>query len=317
MAVLGFIKQVGKGYGEDKIGLHSAAFAYGAIFSLGSMLLVLLSIVGFVYGEQAASGKLFAQLSSSVGPETAKTIQNVVANMHNSGAGPLAFIIGTIGALLGAAGLTSQLQNAMNSILDVVPDPKGGLKRTVYVKLKNMLLVVLGGLFVLASLIASSVITGVGHRVQEQLGTPPFALELLNNLVSLLILATLLFLVYKVIPDLIIPKKILWVTALSITLLFIVGKIVLAIIIGHNGTASAYGAAAALISLLLWIYYSGQILFLGAEGMKVYAFNHAITYKPKKYSLRRSTVHLDSDTYLSKLAQDWLRDYRRSQRHDK
>jgi membrane protein len=313
MALFGFLKQVGKGFGQDKIGQLSAAFAYGAIFSLGSMLLVLISIIGFVYGEQAASGKLFTQLSSTLGADTAKTIQDVVANMHNSGAGPVAFIVGTIGALLGAAGLTSQLQSAMNSILSVVPDPKAGIKRTVYVKLKNMLLVIVGGLFVLASLVVSTLVAAAGRTTQEQIGVPPIALELLNNFVSLLILMTLLFFLYRVIPDVRIPKKILWVTALCVTLLFVVGKVVLAIIIGHNGAANAYGAAATLISLLLWIYYSGQILFLGAEGMKVYAFNNSITYKPKRYSLRRATVTVDSDTFAGRLGQAWLRGFRKSQ----
>jgi membrane protein len=314
MALFRFLKQVGQGFGQDKIGQLSAAFAYGAIFSLGPLLLVLISIIGFVYGDQAASGKLFDQLSSTLGADTAKTIQDVVANTHKSGAGPIALILGIIGMLLSAAGLTSQLQNAMNSILGVVPDPKGGIRRTVYVKLKNMLLVVFGGLIVVASLVVSALIAGLGQKVQEQIGIPPVALELLNNLVSLLILATLLFFFYRVVPDVIIPKKILFTTSLVITLLFVIGKLVLALIIGRNSTASAYGAAAALISLLLWIYYSGQILFLGAEGMKVYAFNNSITYRPKKFSLRRTTVQLDSDSFANRLGQSWLRGFRKSQR---
>ena len=264
-----------------------------------------------MYGEQAASGKLFSQLSDVLGPDTAKTIQNVVTNIHHSRAGVVALILGTVGMLLSAAGITSQLQTALNAILGVVPDPKGGLKRTVYVKIKNMLLVVLGGVIVVASLIVSTTISGIGAKVQQQTGIPPVALELLNTAVSLAIMTLLLFFVYRVIPDVVVPPKVLLVTSLCVTILFVIGKVILAIIIGRNGTASAYGAAATLISLLLWIYYSGQILFLGAEGIKVYAFNHSLTYRPKKFTLRRTTLQLDGNNVGSRLGEAWVRGFRK------
>jgi membrane protein len=317
MRLISFLKQLGQGFGTDKIGQLSAAFAYGALFSLGPLLLMLISIIGFVYGDDAASGKLFDQLSATLGPDTAETIQTVVANTHKSSAGTLAFILGVVGMLLGAAGITSQLQNSMNSILGVVPDPKGGIRRTIYVKLKNVLLVVLGGTIVLATLIISAVIAGLGSKVQEQIGISPVVLELLNNGVSLLTLVLLIFWLYKVVPDVRIPNKILLMTSLGVTLLFFVGKLVLAFIIGRNGTASAYGAAATLIALLLWIYYSGQILFLGAEGMKVYAFDNSIEFRPKRFSLHRSTIHVDGSGFGNRLTEAWLRGFRKAEADQK
>jgi membrane protein len=309
MAFYSFPKQVVQGMGNAKIGQLSAAFAYGAIFSIGPLLIVLISIIGFVYGQQASQGELLSKLSGTVGPDAAKTIQNLVAHTHKSGDGVFALIIGSIGALLGAAGITSQLQNAFNSILGVVPDPRGGIKRTIYVKVKNAALVVLAGVVVIVSLVISAILTGLGGKLQHQYGTPTVLLEMANNLLSLVILSAILYLLYRTVPDLVIPKKIAAGTALSITCLFVVGKFILAIIIGRNGTASAYGAAATLITLLLWIYYSGQILFIGALGMRVYGANHSLEYKSKKFSLKRTTVHIDGGKVKGSLVEAWVRGF--------
>jgi membrane protein len=314
VALIGFLKQVFRAFGRDKVGQLSAAYAYSAIFSVGPLLLVLTSIVGFVYGERAAQGKLYDQLASAVGPSTAQTIQHAVAHTHQGGTGIIALVIGIVGMLVGAAAITSQLQTSFDELLDVVPDPKAGIRRTIYVKLKNMLLVVLGGIVILASLVLSAIVAATGATLQRHVGLPPVAVELLNDLLSVAILTGLLYLLYRVVPDAVIPRKVLLMTSFVVALLFTLGKIVLAFIIGRNGTASAYGAAAGLISLLLWIYYSGQILFLGAEGMKIYALNRSLDYRPKRYNIRRTTIHIDGKDIRSRLSEGWVRGYRKATR---
>jgi membrane protein len=305
------VKQLLQEFSKDKVSQLSAAFSYGAIFSIGPLLLVLVSVVGFVYGERAAQGKLFSELSGSLGPSTARTIQNVISHSHKTSSGILALILGIFGMLLGAAGITSQLQSSFNTILGVVSDPKGGIKRTIYVKLKNIFVVLLGGLVIAASLVASTVILGYGQKLRHSLGIPAFTLELLNSLVSLSVFMLMLYLLYRTLPDVVLPRKIVLVTSLGVSVLFLIGKIVLGIIIGRNGTTSAYGAAASVISLLLWIYYSGQILFLGSEAIKVYGFNHSLSYQPKKFSLKRNTVTIDSESFGGKLIESWLRGFRK------
>ena len=136
-------------------------------------------------------------------------------------------------------------------------------------------------------------------------------LELANNLLSLAILTSILYLIYRVIPDVVVPKRVVLSTAAVITTLFVIGKIVLGIIIGRNGTASAYGAAASLITLLLWIYYSGQILFIGAEGIKVYGNLHSLDYRPKKFNLKRTTIHIDGSHGAAALTGAWVRGFKK------
>jgi membrane protein len=310
MLKIATLKQLLQEFSKDKVGQLSAAFSYGAIFSLGPLLLVLISVIGFIYGAQAAQGKLVSELSGTLGASGAHTIQSVINHSHKSSRSVLALVIGVVGMLLGATGITSQLQNSFNSILGVVPDPKGGIKRTVYVKAKNVLVVLLGGLVIAASLVASTLVIGFGKKLKNDIGIPAIGLEVLNSLISLTVFV-MLYLVYRTLPDLIIPKKIALKTAIWVSVLFLIGKIILSIIIGRNGTTSAYGAAASVISLLLWIYYSGEILFLGSEGIKVYGYNHSITYKPKKFNLKRTTVTLDSENFNGKLAEAWVRGFRK------
>jgi membrane protein len=317
MSAFRFVKQVIKEFGQDKVGLLSAAFAYVAIFSIGPLLLVLISVAGLVFGDAAANGNLFAHLSGAIGPSAAKTVQSAVAHAHQSGGNGVALAAGIVGTLLGAAGLTTQLQNSFNAIFNVVPDPRGGLKRLVYVKLKNILLVIVAGLAVIVSLVISTLVSGLGDRVKQYVNVPPFGLEALNNLASFAAFVLILYLIYKVLPDVRIPSKVALTASAAVAALFIIGKVALGFIIGRNGAASAYGAAASLVTLMLWVYYSGQILFIGAEGIKVYGFNHAITYEPKKFNLKRHTIHVDNAKLANKLVEAAARGFKKGQSRKK
>jgi membrane protein len=154
-------------------------------------------------------------------------------------------------------------------------------------------------------------VNAFGHRFNSYAGLPPAGLEIVNNLVSLAVFALIIYLLYRVVPDVQIPRKIVLVTSLMVALLFLAGKVVLAVVIGHNGTASAYGAAASLVTLMLWAYYSAQIMFLGAEGMKVYAYKQALVYRPKKHSLKRETIHIDHHGLPGRVSEAFARGFKK------
>jgi membrane protein len=308
-----FCKKTYSEFGEDKGGTLSAAFAYFAIFAIGPVLLIIISIVGFVFGEKAASGQLIGQLSSWVGPNAAKSIQSAVLHTHKSGGGIIALVAGTIGTILAAVGLSNQLQNSFDIIFDAVPDPKASIKRTVYTKFKNFILLVGTGLVVIASVVVSTVVAAIGSRLHEHFSAPAIAIESFNTVVSLIIFIFILYIIYKVLPDVFIPKNIVLAASAVVSLLFMVGKIVISFIIGRNATASAYGAAASLIVLLLWFYYAAQILLLGAEGIKVYGDNHALVYKAKKYTLKRRILSVElEDNLFGRSIERFAQGYKRS-----
>lgn len=296
-----FIKTVQE-FSADKAGQMSAAFAYIAVFSIGPLLLVLVSLVGIIFGEKAAQGQLYSQLSSMFGPQTAKTLQTVIANTYHSGSGVIALGAGIIGILLGAIGLSSQLQNSFNTILGAVPDPKGGIKRTIYIKLKNLLIVGLAALVIITSVVVSTIVNS------DNLG---LGAEVINTAASLAIFIFTLYLIYRFLPDLIIPRKIALVTAAGVGMLFIIGKVVLALVIGKNATASAFGAAASLVVLLLWLYYTAQILILGSEAIKVYGENNKLNYKPKSYTIKRRSIVLNVNQDIrGRLLESFIQGYK-------
>lgn len=280
-----FVKRVFSEFGKDKAGLLSSAFAYTAVFSIGPLLLVLISIVGFIYGQRAAQGQLFGQLNGAVGPDTAKTLQNLVAHTSSTGKGVAGLVVGAVGLLLGAGSITAQLQNSFDIILRAKADPKAGIKFTVYTKLKNIGIVMLGAFVALASVVLSAVLAGLGRGI---------LLELLNALVSFVIFIIVLYLVYRFLPDVVIPRGLALKTAAAIGLMFLIGKVILGFIIGRNGTAGAYGAAASVIVLLLWFYYTAQILLLGAEGIKVYSETHEILLPAKRYTVKNKSLDVNA-----------------------
>jgi membrane protein len=299
MSLLKYLKQILDESGRDHVGILSSALAYTSIFAITPLLLIVISVVGFFFGAKAVSGELFNQLQSLVGSNAAKTIQDAIAHTHNSHHGGLAFVIGVAGTLLAAAALTGQLQFGFDSIFAVVPDSKAGFKQLVYTKFKNAVTLVLGSLVVTVSVLASALISGLGRHLQDKWGTPPLTLQLINIGVSLAVFVLILYLIYKVLPDVILPRKVVFWASMIIGLLFLVGKIILGVVIGHNGTASAYGTAASLITLLLWFYYTGQILFMGAEGIKVYLNRRGHIYKSKRYALRQKTLNIYAKNNLA------------------
>lgn len=292
MVLLKFLKQVIDEFGRDKAGQLSAAFAYVSIFAIAPMLLVAISIIGFFFGQTAVEGRLFGQLQEVVGSDAARTIQDAIVNTYNSPNSVLALVVGTIATLLVAAALTTQLQNAFDSIFSVITDPKAGIKQLIYVRLKNAVVLIAGSLVIAISVLVGALITGLGTRLQDYLNIPGFTLQILNIGVSFGVFVFILYLIYRVLPDVYLPRKVVFYTSLIIGVLFLVGKLVLGVIIGRNGAAGAYGAAASLIILLLWFYYTAQILFLGAEGMKVYLNNQGYIYKSKRYTLRQKTINI-------------------------
>jgi membrane protein len=283
--MLKFLKRVFTEFGKDKVGLLSSAFAYTAVFSIGPLLLVLVSMVGFVYGREAAQGQLFNQLNGTVGPDTAKSLQNLVAHTNSTGKGVVGLVVGAIGLLLGAGSLTAQLQNSFDIILRAQADPKAGIKFTIYTKLKNIGVVMLGALVALASVVLSAIISAAGKGV---------LLELLNAGVSFVVFVMVLYLIYRFLPDVRIPRGLALKTAAVVSLMFLIGKIILGLVIGRNGTAGAYGAAASVIVLLLWFYYTAQILLMGAEGIKIYAEDRRLALPAKRFTVKRKTLDVNA-----------------------
>lgn len=269
--MINFLKALFKRYGDDDITGRAAALSYFTIFSIGPLLFVILGIVGVFLGNETYKVKLVSEVTEALGSQ-AGSLVNTLSNQNLAGKTTIAFVIGGVGLVLSAIGIFGQLQKSFAAIMRIKAELPGGPKKYIKTKLLALGLVALLSLLLIASLVASTLISAVAAGILFTLAD--FAL-------SVLVLCLVFALLYRTLIDIKIAWKPLFTTSLVVAILFTVGKILLGIVIGNNAGVSAFGAAGSLIALLLWIFYLGQIIYLGVSGLSLYLENHPTAVKPK------------------------------------
>lgn len=279
-AVLELFKETFMEWSEDKAPRLAAALAYYALFSLAPLLIIVIAIAGVLFGEQAVSGQIFAQIQGIVGPEAARAIQDMVANADQPATGLVAGVVGLATILLGASGLFGQLQDALNTIWEVAPKPGRGIMATVRERFISFTMVLGVGFLLLISGVLSAAVTAVGPSLGNVVGGSSIPLRVLDVLISFVVITVLFAMIYRILPDVDIAWGDVWIGAAMTSLLFALGKYAISFYLAHSSTASSYGAAGSLVVMLVWIYYSAQILLLGAEFTQVYAHRYGKEIRP-------------------------------------
>ncbi len=284
----GFVNMLKTTYLEwtaDRAFDMAAALAYFAFLSLAPTLVILLQIVSVVYGEAAAEGRLVAQLEAHMGPQAAAGIQELLKNAHMAEGGTFATIL-SIGALLvSATGLVAHLKRSMNHMWNVVQRPGLGIKGFFRDRVIGVLLILTVGFILLASMVISTLITGMTDVIERALTIPPIAIRAAELIVSGGIITVLFAIIYKFLPDVHIRWKSVWVGAVVTAALFVIGKYLLGLYLGRGTVGSSYGAAGSLVVLLIWIYYSSLIFFMGAEFTQVYSRFKGDPVKPAEHAI--------------------------------
>jgi membrane protein len=279
-AFWGLLRTTVHEWSEDKVPRLGAALAFYSVLSIAPLLLIAIAVAAMVFGREAASGQLVTQMRGMVGPEGAKAIQEMLANNQKPGVGSIAAIIGFATLLFAASGVFGQLQDAMNTIWEVQPKPGRGILGTIRDRFLSFAMVLGSGFLLLVSLLLS---TAVAATFQFAVGLAPGLKPLLqvgDTVVSAVVVTLLFALIFKLLPDAKIAWRDVWVGAILTTILFIAGKALIGLYLGQSSYASAYGAAGSLVVLLVWIYYSSQILFFGAEFTQVYANRYGSRIEP-------------------------------------
>lgn len=315
--IFGLMKDTFKAWSEDKASRLGAALAYYTIFAIGPLILVIISIVAIVYGDEAASGQITGAIDDIVGQDGAEFIQTAVKNANQGGAGTLGTIIGAATLLLGAAGLFGQLQDALNTIWGVRPKPGGGIMLMLRERFMTFLMVIGTGLLLLVSLLVNTVLAGLGDLLKDTLPGGVFIWQIVNYGISLGVIILLFATIFKVLPDVKIGWKDVWVGALVSAVLFLIGQIALGFYFGLSNVGSPYGAAGSLVSVLVWIYYSAQILFFGAEFTQIYANKYGSQVEPADSAEfvsveERARMGMDPKQRQKKRAQRAIGDRRKS-----
>ena len=274
-------------WSEDKCPTLGAALAYYTVFSLAPLMLVLLAVFGLIYGgSDTAREKVTKQMGYFVDHSTVDVVKSIASNAAKPSKGILSAVAGVVIALFGASGIFGQLQDALNTVWGVKPKPGGGIKGVLRARFLSFAMV--GGVCFL--LLVSLTLSSFVHFFSEplkQVVPGGDTIPLLINLALDLVVVTVLFaLIFKYLPDAKIAWRDVWIGAALTTLLFLVGKYALGLYLGSGSAGSAYGAASALITTLLWVYYSGEILLFGAEFTQVYATRYGSKVEPAEHAVK-------------------------------
>ena len=258
----------------------SASLAYYAIFSLAPLLLVVVSIAGLVFGQDAARHQLAQSIQQLAGEQAGHAIEGIAKNPEHKSASLFATIIGLIVLLFGASGVFGELKNALNNIWGVAIKPGRSLLQILSDRLLSFGMVLGVGFLLLISLVVTAALTALSTYMRGLLQWPPALLHSADFAISLAVVTVLFAMIFKILPNVKLRWHDVWIGAIGTALLFALGQFLIGLYLGKSTVASSYGAAGSVIIVLLWIYYSGCILFFGAEFTKVYARRYGCGIKP-------------------------------------
>lgn len=271
---------------DDNAQLWCASLAYYTVFSLAPLLLITISIAGLVLGRSNVQYQIYSQLNGLIGQNGTQLISTMIQHSSKTSTNIFAAVVGFLTLLLGASGVFGQLKQSLNHIWRVKTNPRSGLWGIVRDRLVNFSMLLVIGFLLLISLVASAAITVITSFFNHILPLPGFALEIMNFVVSLIIISILFASIFKILPDIKIRWKYVWPGAITTSLLFTIGKTLIGLYIGNSSMTSTYGAAASLAILLVWVYYAAQILFFGAEFTKAYALHYGYTITPSEFAVK-------------------------------
>jgi len=282
------LKQTFSEWLKDQAPQLGAALAYYTVFSLAPLILLLLAIVGFIFHNDPAGAwrRVTEQMSYFLDQSAMDVVANIAQTASQPNKGMLATIIGILLALFGASGVFGQLQNALNIIWGVKAKPGAGLAGFIRSRFLSFAMVAGVCFLLLVSLVFESLLKSFSHYIQTIFpGGIVIALGV-YSIFDLAVVVLLFALIFKYLPDVKIQWRDVWIGAVMTAIFFAIGKWALGLYLGSGTAASAYGAASSLITLLLWIYYSSQILLFGAEFTQVYAARAGRAFVPDKYAVR-------------------------------
>ncbi|ESX77704.1 MULTISPECIES: YihY/virulence factor BrkB family protein [unclassified Mesorhizobium] len=267
------LKQSVLGFIDDNALSHGAAIAFYATTSLAPILLIVVAIAGMAFGHEAAQLALSAQIAGLMGPQSAELLQATIENASQKEAGTLASILGLVTLFVAASGVFGEMQLALNEIWKVKPRA-ATISRLVRARIASLGLVAALGFLLLVSLVVSAAISALGDVINAYLPFGTIILSAVNGIVSFALIALLFAAIYKVLPDRSLQWRDVGLGAVVTGFLFTIGKSLIGWYIGTSAFASSYGAAGALLVVLLWVYYSAEIFLLGAEFTRAYSVRH-------------------------------------------
>lgn len=265
---------------------NSAVIAFYTIFSLPGLLVIIINLAGYFYGEEAVTRRISSEVGNMIGQNTAKDIEAIIANASVHQDFTFSSLIGIATLIFGATGVFYQLQQTLNMIWEVEAKPRSKIIKMALDRMFSFGLILAVGFLLLVSLVLSAMLSVVSSWVAYYFSeTFNIIFRILDFSLSLGVVTFLFAAIFKFLPDAKVPWRHVWVGAFVTALLFVLAKIALGFYFGHSNPASAYGAAGTIILLMLWVSYAGLILLFGAEFTRIYANHRGEKVKPLEFAV--------------------------------
>jgi membrane protein len=289
------LKDSFSGFSDDKVTKLSASLAYYTVFSMGPLLILIISLCGIFLGREAIEGRVYGQLAGFMGEDTASQLQEIIKKAAISGKGPIALIIGGVTLLIGATTVFGEIQDSINSIWGLKPKPKRGWLKMLQNRFLSFSVIISLGFILLVSLAVTSLIDGLNDALARRFSEVSVVLfYIINQVITLAVISFIFGVIFKVLPDAKIKWKDVLFGSIVTGVLFMIGKFGISIYISKSNVGSTFGAAGSLVILLLWTYYSSLILYFGAEFTKAYAVNFGSPIHPNHYAVTTRQVEVET-----------------------
>jgi len=279
-----FVRKILVEWSRDHVPRRAAALAFYAGFSLAPLLLIAIGIGGLAFGEDAVRGHVLEQLRGLLGTDAARAVETVLKNTHVAGSSLFVTAFGMATLFVGASGVFGELQDSLNAIWKVARTAAPGWRSVIRDRLFSFTLVLGTGFLLLVSLVVSAALEAALSVLVDWIQVP-LLLRLTSLVVSFAVICTLFAVLFRVMPDARTRWRDVWLGAAMTALLFSVGKGLIGLYLGRSALASTYGAAGSFVVLLLWLYYSCQVILLGAEFTHAYALAFGVPPVPKSYAI--------------------------------
>ena len=273
-----------KAWIDHRASSKGAALAFYTLFSMTPILILAIAIAGYFFGAQAAQGEIIGQIQGLVGPNGAQAVQALLAAARNPLSGLVATLVATVLLLIGATSVFAELKGSLDEMWGVTPSEHSTFIILLKTRFLSFSLVLVLAFLLLISLVISAALAVLERYVGTFWSSSMMALSAVSQIISFSVIASLFAVIYKMLPDAPLSWRDVWIGAVFTAALFSLGKYALGLYLGNSGVASGFGAAGSLIALLLWVYYSAQIFFFGAEFTRQYA----LWYGSLKYQRDRA-----------------------------
>ncbi|WP_300603632.1 YihY/virulence factor BrkB family protein [Niabella sp.] len=289
------LKATFNGFSEHKITKLSGSLAYYTVFSMAPLLVMIISLCGLFLGREAVEGEVFSVLRGFVGQDTASQLQEIIRHASLTGKSKIAAIIGGITLLIGATTVFGEIQDSINTVWGLKPKPRKGWIKLLQNRFLSFSVIISLGFLLLVSLTISGIIEGISNGLRARYPDVTVVVFYVINLVLTLTVSAVIFaVIFKVLPDARIRWRDVMAGALVTALLFMLGKFGISLYISQTKVGSTYGAAGSLVVLLVWVYYSSIILYLGAEFTKAYAVEYGADIHPNDYAVTTKEVTVET-----------------------